>query len=135
MLVAAGLSGSADRAAAETPVGITRTEELVYGRKDGLALTLDAFVPAKGNGAGLLFIVNGGWLSSKPTPLMVTIRPDDDAPFLARGSVVFAVVTSSQPLSVAARGAAGSPDAPDPVDRASAAIQATACFDRHLRPR
>jgi acetyl esterase/lipase len=74
-----------------------RTEDVVYGRKHGLALTLDVFQPAKPNQCGLLFLVNGGWLSSKSTPLMVTIRPDDYRPFLTRGYTVFAVVTSSQP--------------------------------------
>ncbi|MBS0261846.1 MAG: alpha/beta hydrolase [Planctomycetes bacterium] len=74
-----------------------RTEDLVYGRKFGMALTLDVFQPARPNGCGLLFLVNGGWLSSKATPLMVTIRPDDYREYLARGYTVFAVVTSSQP--------------------------------------
>jgi acetyl esterase/lipase len=60
-------------------------------------LTLDVFQPAKSNGCGLLFLVNGGWLSSKDTPLMVTIRPDDYRLYLERGYTVFAVVTSSQP--------------------------------------
>ncbi|MSR59386.1 MAG: alpha/beta hydrolase [Planctomycetaceae bacterium] len=76
---------------------VRRTEDVIYGRKFGMALTLDVFQPAKPNGAGLLFLVNGGWLSSKDTPLMVTIRPDDYRPFLDRGYTVFAVVTSSQP--------------------------------------
>lgn len=79
---------------------IRRTEDIVYGRKDGLALTLDLFRPEKANGAGLMFLVNGGWLSSKETPLMVTIRPADYAPFLEAGFTVFAVVTSSQPRYV-----------------------------------
>jgi acetyl esterase/lipase len=76
---------------------VRRTEDVVYGRKHGMALTLDVFQPAKQNGCGLLFLVNGGWLSSKATPLMVTIRPGDYRPFLERGYTVFAVVTSSQP--------------------------------------
>ena len=76
---------------------IRRTEDVIYGRKSGMALTLDVFQPAKPNGAGLLFLVNGGWLSSKSTPLMVTIRPEDYRVFLERGYTMFAVVTSSQP--------------------------------------
>ena len=76
---------------------VRRTEDVVYGRKSGMALTLDVFQPAQPNGCGLLFLVNGGWLSSKATPLMVTIRPDDYAVHLSRGYTVFAVVTSSQP--------------------------------------
>ena len=76
---------------------VIRTEDVIYGRKSGMALTLDVFQPVKSNGSGLLFLVNGGWLSSKATPLMVTIRPEDYRVFLDRGYTVFAVVTSSQP--------------------------------------
>lgn len=76
---------------------IRRTEDLIYGRKSGMALTMDVFQPASPNGCGLLFLVNGGWLSSKSTPMMVTVRPDDYQVFLKRGYTVFAVVTSSQP--------------------------------------
>ena len=76
---------------------IRRTEDVVYGRKYGMALTLDVFQPAQPNGCGLLFLVNGGWMSSKATPLMVTIRPDDYRVYLQRGYTVFAIVTSSQP--------------------------------------
>lgn len=76
---------------------VRRTEDVIYGRKSGMALTLDVFQPAEPNGCGLLFLVNGGWLSSKSTPLMVTIRPGDYDVYLARGYTVFAVVTSSQP--------------------------------------
>jgi acetyl esterase/lipase len=76
---------------------VRRTEDVVYGRKFGMALTMDVFQPPTPNGGGLLFLVNGGWLSSKSTPLMVTIRPDDYRVYLERGYTVFAIVTSSQP--------------------------------------
>ena len=76
---------------------VRRTEDVIYGRKSGMALTMDVFQPAEPNGCGLLFLVNGGWLSSKATPLMVTIRPDTYQVYLDRGYIVFAVVTSSQP--------------------------------------
>lgn len=82
---------------AQAEVKARRTEDVIYGRKHGMALTLDVFQPEKPNGAGLVFLVNGGWLSSKDTPLMVTIRPDDYAEYVKRGYTVFAVVTSSQP--------------------------------------
>lgn len=84
-------------AGAEDLSGVRRTEDVVYGRKFGMALTLDVFQPVQPNGCGLLFLVNGGWLSSKSTPLMVTVRPDDYRTFLERGYTVFAIVTSSQP--------------------------------------
>jgi len=76
---------------------VRRTEDVIYGRKHGMALTLDAFQPARGNGCGLLFLVNGGWQSSKATPLMVTIRPEDYQPFLERG------IQSSRSLRVRSR--------------------------------
>jgi acetyl esterase/lipase len=85
------------RVAARGDDTIRRTEDVVYGRKFGMALTLDVFQPPRPNGCGLLFLVNGGWLSSKATPLMVTIRLDDYRLYLERGYTVFAVVTSSQP--------------------------------------
>jgi acetyl esterase/lipase len=62
-----------------------------------MALTLDVFQPQQSSRCGLIFLVNGGWLSSKSTPLTVTIRPEDYRIFLGRGYTVFAVVTSSQP--------------------------------------
>lgn len=87
----------ASAAVAEDLSGVRRTEDIVYGRKWGMALTLDLFQPEKPNGSGLLFLVNGGWLSSKSTPLMVTVRPSDYEIFLKRRYTVFAIVTSSQP--------------------------------------
>ena len=37
--------------------------DVVYGRKDGMALTFDVFHPAKANGAGIIFTQSGGWYS------------------------------------------------------------------------
>jgi acetyl esterase/lipase len=76
---------------------VHRAQDVIYGRKFGMALTLDVFQPDRANQCALLFLVNGGWQSSKATPLMVTIRPGDYQPYLNRGYTVFAVVTSSQP--------------------------------------
>jgi acetyl esterase/lipase len=71
--------------------------EDVYGRKYGMALTLDVFLPATENGCGIIFVVNGGWFSSHDRMDMVHVDPGDYTPFLSNGYVVFAVVTSSQP--------------------------------------
>lgn len=71
----------------------TRTENVIYGRKHGLALTMDVFTPkAKANGLGVIYCVSGGWFSAKEaiTPLFVR-------PFTERGYTVFAVVHGSQP--------------------------------------
>ena len=64
------LTGPSPHPAAAEPASQRRIDDIVYGREDGLALTLDPFVPEKPNSASLLFLVNGGWLSSKATPLM-----------------------------------------------------------------
>ena len=45
-------------------VEFTRTRDVVYGRKYGLALTMDVFAPKKdANGVGLISVVSGGWFS------------------------------------------------------------------------
>ena len=46
------------------PAPYTRTEDLIYGRKDGMALTMDLFKPENPNGIGVLVMVSGGWISA-----------------------------------------------------------------------
>jgi len=70
----------------------TRTEDVIYGRKFGTALTLDVVQPKKPNGFAILFMVSGGFFSSHEA-----INPDMYQPFLERGYTVFAVVHGSQP--------------------------------------
>jgi acetyl esterase/lipase len=95
MLVAAGLLlviGCESGRAQEAPSYI-RTRDVIYGRKAGLALTMDVFSPKKdANGNGIIFVFSGGWRS----------RPDRIHPmflleFLNRGYTVFGVVHGSQP--------------------------------------
>jgi acetyl esterase/lipase len=76
---------------------IKQTSDVIYGRKAGMALTLDVFEPAKKNGAAIVYIVSGGWLSSHDDTTMVHVTPDVYKPFLERGYTVFAVVHGSQP--------------------------------------
>ena len=85
------------RAAAQTNLNFERTQEVIYGHKFGTALTMDVFRPKPANGAGVIFLVSGGWLSSRDTPNMVTIRLESFKSFLDRGYTVFAVVHGSQP--------------------------------------
>src|SRR4051812_26192889 len=80
---------AAEKSAAAT---FTRTEDVVYGRKFGTALTLDVFRPAQANGAAVLFMVSGGGVSNHSS-----INAKNYEPFLARGYTVFAVVHGSQP--------------------------------------
>src|SRR5579885_1912416 len=85
------LTNSAIRA--EDVSSYTRTQDVIYGRKDGLALTMDVFAPKeKPNGLGIIFIVSGGWRSNT-----AFIRPEMYVPFLRHGYTVFAVVHGTQP--------------------------------------
>lgn len=73
----------------------TRTEDVIYGRKYGTALTLDVFQPSKPNGIGIIFMISGGWYSDHDaivgaySPFYLT--------YLDRGYTVFTVVHGSQP--------------------------------------
>lgn len=44
------------------------TPDVVYGHKDGLALTFDVLTPPGANGAGVLLMVSGGWYSPYSPP-------------------------------------------------------------------
>ena len=76
----------------QTQPGVTRTEDVIYGRKFGMALTLDVFQPDHANGRGILFMVSGGFFSAHEN-----ISPAYYQPLLDRGYTVFAVVHGSQP--------------------------------------
>ncbi len=145
----------------------TRTEDVVYGRKFGVALTLDVVQPEKPNGYGIVYMVSGGWVSGYSPN-----TPDYYAPFLAHGYTVFSVRHGCQPkfiipeitqdihrairfirhnaakwgidpeklgisggsagghlsLTMGVYGGPGDPNAKDPIDRESSAIQAIACL-------
>ena len=77
---------------AQTNVNYKRTEDVIYGRKFGTALTLDVFQPSKPNRFGIIALVSGGWFSAHEA-----INPATFRPLLARGYTVFAVVHGSQP--------------------------------------
>jgi len=148
----------------------TRTEDVIYGRKYGTALTLDVLQPAKPNGYGIIFMISGGWYSDHDA-ISGAYRPFY-LTFLDRGYTVFAVVHGSQPkftiseivpdihrairfvrhnaakygvnpnkfgisgasagghlsLTMGTQGGPGDPNARDPIDRESSAVQAVACF-------
>jgi acetyl esterase/lipase len=71
----------------------TRTEDVIYGRKFGTALTLDVFTPKENaNGAAIIWVVSGGWFSSHDA-----VNAGAVGEYLRRGYTVFAVVHGSQP--------------------------------------
>src|SRR5437899_12578826 len=77
---------------AQTNLDFKRTEDVIYGRKFGTALTFDVFQPAKTNGLGIILMVSGGWFSGHDA-----INPKFFQPLLDHGYTVFAVVHGSQP--------------------------------------
>jgi acetyl esterase/lipase len=78
---------------AEDAAIFTRTRDVIYGRKAGLALTMDVFTPKKkANGLGIVSVVSGGWFS-RPELILPELYDD----FLRRGYTVFAVVHGTQP--------------------------------------
>lgn len=71
------------------------TPDVVYGHKDGMALTFDVFQPAAGaNGAGVLYMVSGGWVSRWSDPGQAFERFSF---LLDEGFTVFAVRHGSSP--------------------------------------
>lgn len=69
--------------------------DVVYGHKDGLAMTMDVYRPeSEVNGAGILFMVSGGWFSrwAPPESALPLVQP-----FLTKGFTVFAVRHGSSP--------------------------------------
>jgi acetyl esterase/lipase len=105
---------SAAEGPASSRTEYTHTADLVYGRKFGMALTLDVFAPARANGAGILFLMSGGWVSNQGP---VNARSFDA--LLARGYTVFTVWHGSQPKYVV-------PEIMQDVHRAARFVRANA---------
>ena len=90
LCVGAGAAGAADAPAH------SRQKDVVYGRKHGVALTMDVFTPEKdANGAAAVFVVSGGWVSAHE--FIDFAGPGFLHELLVRGYTVFAVVHGSQP--------------------------------------
>ena len=71
-----------------------RSHDVVYGRKAGLALTMEVFTPEnESNGLAVIAVASSGFVSG---PEMV--QPLCYHEFLRRGYTVFAVMHGSQPL-------------------------------------
>jgi acetyl esterase/lipase len=76
-------------------VKFSRTEDVIYGRKDGMALTMDVFQPENPDGIGVILLVSGGWNSKHDkidTEWIERIKK-----LLCYNETVFAVVHSSMP--------------------------------------
>lgn len=86
---------------AETPPPVIKTD-VVYGHKMGMALTFDVLTPKTGaNGAGVLFMMSGGWVSSWVPPEQLLGGMGKALGFsalLEKGFTLFIVRHGSSPL-------------------------------------
>jgi acetyl esterase/lipase len=71
--------------------------DVVYGHKDGMALTFDVFRPKKANGAAVIFMVSGGWVSAYSPPARAQIRYRE---LLDKGFTVISLRHGSSPKYV-----------------------------------
>lgn len=73
-------------------------KDVVYGHKDGMALTMDVFEPPSDRkGIGLMFMVSGGWVSTWMPPAQMS---NFFKPLLDEGYTVIAVRHGSSPKYV-----------------------------------
>ena len=93
-LLAVLLLTLAPRASLHAADAAKTTEDVVYGHKDGLALTFDVIEPAKPNGAGILWIQSGGWYSGWQD---AKVWPIVGKPYLDKGYTLFIVRHGSAP--------------------------------------
>jgi acetyl esterase/lipase len=94
--LARGGGGLAEGQANDAAAAYTRRSDVIYGRKDGLALTLEVFTPGKPNGLGVVWAVSSSGRSSREQ----TLQPSFErrvSPLLDHGYTVFAVVHGSSP--------------------------------------
>src|SRR5258708_30966313 len=68
---------------------VRHTADVVYGRKAGMALTLDVFTPSQKNSAGVIFLVSGGWASNFDDPPMVHVVVEKYSIYPRLGYTVF----------------------------------------------
>ena len=81
---------------AESNDGVVRLSDVIYGRKFGMALTMDVLRPSQPNGAAVVWAVSGGFYSSHDQmsgPGFVKYV----GALVERGYTVFAVVHGSNP--------------------------------------
>ncbi len=80
-------------AAAQTKLDIL--PDVVYGHKDGMALTMDVIKPkTNANGAAVVFMVSGGWVSNYTPPQQMAERFKD---LLDKGFTVIALRHGGSP--------------------------------------
>jgi acetyl esterase/lipase len=74
-----------------------RQSDVIYGRKFGVALTMEVFTAATRNGIGVVWVVSSSGRSSRDQTLQDSFERRI-APLLERGYTVFAVIHGSAPI-------------------------------------
>ena len=72
---------------------VTRISDVVYQHKDGMAFVFDMIRPAKQNGAAILYILSGGWVSRDAA----NISTSSYKSYTDKGYTVFIISHGSQP--------------------------------------
>ncbi|HMU10854.1 MAG TPA: alpha/beta hydrolase [Ferruginibacter sp.] len=79
---------------AQDSLKYTKTE-LIYGRKDGMALTMLMHAPKQqANGKAIIYVLSGNWVSSER---MLDAFPKASALYIDAGYTVFGVMVGCQP--------------------------------------
>jgi acetyl esterase/lipase len=73
---------------------VASRQEIIYGRKDGMAMTMMMLKPQKPNGKAIISVLNGNWVSSQRFMDAFLTRSDL---YLESGYTLFGVLVSSQP--------------------------------------
>ncbi len=68
--------------------------EVIYGRKDGLALTMTVLTPKNANGKAIISVLSGNWVSSERMMNLFNERSDI---YLEKGYTLFGVMVGCQP--------------------------------------
>lgn len=70
-------------------------KEIIYGRKDGMALTMTMIAPKQNaNGKAIISTLSGNWVSNER---MIEAFPSRNMEYIKAGYTVFGVMVSSQP--------------------------------------
>lgn len=72
---------------------VTRISDVVYEHQDGIAFVFDMIRPAKQNGAAILYILSGGWVSRDAA----TIPTNSYEAYTSKGYTIFIISHGSQP--------------------------------------
>jgi acetyl esterase/lipase len=75
-------------------------KDIVYGRKAGMALTMDVVYPKKQSGIAVIYLLSAGFDSDSRWATSEVTNPSVISPFLAHGQTVFLVGHSATPKFV-----------------------------------